>query len=106
MAYLGPAISAVAYEVGDDLRLAYIAKDQKYAHYFQRTPQRGKWLCDLYGIARYQLTSAGIAAIYGGNRCTFNESTQFFSYRREGVTGRMASMIWKKTIWKKTTNDN
>jgi len=73
IAYLGPAISAAAYEVGDDLRMAYVATDKKYACYFQSIPQSGKWLCDLYGIARYQLNMIGVNDIYGGDRCTFRD---------------------------------
>jgi polyphenol oxidase len=95
MAYLGPAISAAAYEVGDDLRMAYISTDKGYVHYFQSIPQSGKWLCDLYGIARYQLNMIGVNDIHGGDRCTFTESADFFSYRRDGITGRMVNMIWK-----------
>ena len=97
MAYLGPAISSDVYTVGDDLRLAYMKKDKQYARYFQATVAADRWLCDLYGIARHQLNMAGVDAIYGGDRCTFSESAHFFSYRRDGVTGRMVSMIWKSS---------
>ena len=97
MTYLGPAISADVYEVSDDLRLAYINKNEQYACYFRATARADRWLCDLYGMARYQLSMAGVDAIYGGDRCTFSESAHFFSYRRDGVTGRMASMIWKSS---------
>ena len=99
MAYLGPAIGAAAYEVGDELRCAFTAKDKKYARYFafSRKDFEGgdKWLCDLYGIAREQLATADLYNVYGGDRCTFREASDFFSYRRESVTGRMANMIWK-----------
>ena len=99
MAYLGPAIGAAAYEVGDELRRVFITKDKKYARYFQfsRKVVAGgdKWLFDLYGLARDQLITAGVYDIYGGDCCTFNDASQFFSYRRDGIAGRMAHMIWK-----------
>jgi hypothetical protein len=54
----------------------------------------GKWLCDLYGIARQQLARVGIERVWGGDYCTFSERKQFFSHRRDGQTGRMATLIW------------
>ena len=55
----------------------------------------GKWLADIYQLARIRLGHIGVQAVYGGGRCTFNESDSFYSYRRDGVTGRMASLIWR-----------
>ena len=92
LAWLGPAIGPRAYEVGDDLRQAFVGDDPATAPCF--APRGGKWLCDLYGLARRRLTMAGVGQVFGGDRCTYAESDRFFSYRRDGNTGRMASLVW------------
>jgi YfiH family protein len=93
MAWLGPAISAAAYEVGEDVRTAFVSKgDSLAAECF--SAQGDRWLFDLYGMARLKLARAGVEHVSGGDHCTFGDSERFFSYRRDGVTGRMASMIW------------
>jgi len=93
MAYLGPAIGAAAYEVGEDVRREFVAADQRAkAAFANRSP--GKYLADLYLLARQRLAKMGIMAVHGGGFCTFAESGRFFSYRRDGPTGRMASLIW------------
>lgn len=93
MAYLGPAIGPLAFEVGDEVRSAFVAADESSAAAFK--PARpGKWLADIYGLARRRLTGQGVTRIYGGSFCTVSEADRFFSYRRDGQTGRMASMIW------------
>lgn len=94
-AYLGPGIGAAAYEVGDDVREAFLQRLMAAQHYFAPTPQ-GRWLADMYGLARLFLCESGLAAenIHGGGFCTFGEAKRFFSYRREGATGRMASLLW------------
>ena len=89
MAWLGPAIGPGVYEVGENVKQAF-AEEQESC--FKKNGER--WLLDLYEVARCLLTQLGIAAIYGGNFCTFSDSERFFSYRRDGVTGRMASVIW------------
>ena len=89
MAWLGPAIGPKVYEVGEDVRQAF---EEEQRIYFKKSGDG--WLLDLYGVARCILIQLGIAAIYGGHFCTFSESDRFFSYRRDGVTGRMASVIW------------
>ena len=92
MAWLGPAIGPAAYEVGGDVRQAF---DDNIAGCFEKSGDR--WLFDLYGAARSTLGQCGIDRVYGGVFCTFSEPECFFSYRREGVTGRMASVIWLET---------
>jgi YfiH family protein len=93
LAYLGPAISRQAYEVGDDVRSAFLACDASAAAAFVANA-RGRWQADLYALARQRLQAAGVASIHGGGRCTYGEPDKFFSFRRDGRTGRMASLIW------------
>jgi YfiH family protein len=90
--WLGAAIGPAAFEVGDDVREAFMAQHAETTVAF--VPHRGKWLADLYQLARIRLAHMGVHAVYGGGRCTFSEAGTFFSYRRDGVTGRMASLIW------------
>ena len=93
IAYLGPGIGAAAYEVGPELRQAFVDADPAAADAFK--PGRGdRFHADLYALARQRLSKAGIMAAFGGMHCTFNERELFFSYRRDGVTGRMASLVW------------
>ncbi|MDX8380054.1 MAG: peptidoglycan editing factor PgeF [Gallionella sp.] len=93
MAWLGPAISQAAFEVGDEVRKAFVDVDENAAAAF--IPHHaGKWRADLYALARLRLNALGITQIYGGEYCTYHQADQFFSYRRDGVTGRMASFIW------------
>jgi YfiH family protein len=93
LAWLGPAIGPQAFEVGDEVREAFIAKDAASAGHF-RAHGAGHWLADLYGLARHRLARAGIGSVDGGGWCTFSDPARFFSFRRDGVTGRMASLIW------------
>ncbi len=92
--WLGPAIGPRAFEVGADVRAAHCADDPGAAECFE--PQHpGKWLADLYALARRRLLRAGVATIYGGGRCTVTEDATFHSYRRDGAAaGRMATLIW------------
>ena len=93
LAYLGPAIGPRAFEVGDEVRSAFVAADAALAAAF--TPaQPGKWLADLYLLARLRLAAQGLVRVYGGDFCTYGDADRFFSYRRDAQTGRMASMIW------------
>jgi polyphenol oxidase len=93
LAYLGPAIGPAAYEVGAELRQAFVANDAESAAAF--APGRpGKFHADLYALARRRLARSGVARVYGGGYCTYTESERFYSYRRDGATGRMASLIW------------
>ncbi|CAI1814071.1 purine nucleoside phosphorylase YfiH [Serratia proteamaculans] len=91
-AWLGPAIGPQQFEVGPEVRAAFIAADAVAAAAF--TPQGDKFLADIYLLARQRLQRAGIHTIYGGDRCTVSEISHFFSYRRDGITGRLASLIW------------
>lgn len=94
LAWLGPAIGPDAFEVGAEVRAAFIAHDNAAASAFHSGSSEGKWLADLYQLARQRLATCGVTQIYGGDRCTFTEHETFFSYRRNGTTGRMASLIW------------
>ncbi|TVP52246.1 MAG: peptidoglycan editing factor PgeF [Halomonadaceae bacterium] len=92
MAWLGPAIGPGAFEVGEEVRQQFVAHDPAHGAAF--VVQGDRYLADLYQLARWRLTCAGIGAVYGGDYCTFNEPQRFYSYRRDGRTGRMASLIW------------
>lgn len=93
MAYLGPAIGPQAFAVGDEVRSAFVAVDTQAAMAFTPTLP-GKWLADIYRLARQRLAGQGVERIFGGSYCTVSEADRFFSYRRDGRTGRMATMIW------------
>ncbi len=95
LAWLGPAIGQAAYEVGADVRDAFLAVQPQAAAHFTENP-RGRWQADLYGLARDSLRAAGVTAVYGGGFCTFRESARFFSHRREAPCGRMATLIWRE----------
>ena len=93
LVWLGPAIGPDAFEVGEDVRAAFLALDAGNADCFRHS-STGRWLANLYQLARRQLQSLGVSGIYGGDCCTFSDPARFFSYRRETRTGRMASLIW------------
>ena len=110
MVYLGPAISQQHFEVGAEVRRAFLdntfnddsksrGSKNRIEACFLKSGERGKkqdeyWMADLYGLAKVALNLEGVTQIYGGNFCTYADSKQFYSYRREGQTGRMASLIW------------
>jgi polyphenol oxidase len=93
IAYLGPAIGADAFEVGEDVYQAFLAHDSLAQQAF-RPHAPGKWLADLFLLARQRLAASGVSAVYGGGLCTFSDPQRFFSHRRNRVTGRMAALIW------------
>ncbi len=93
IAWLGPGIGAAAYEVGGEVRNAFIETDASLGGAF--TPSGDRWLADLYAIATRQLHTAGVASVHGGGFCTFTDEERFFSYRRDGGGGRMATVIWR-----------
>lgn len=101
LAWLGPAIGPQAFEVGAEVSAAFRATDAAAVEAFQPVSplyEKGevaeKYLCDLYHLARQRLARAGVSEVYGGGECTYNDSERFYSYRRDGVTGRMAAVIW------------
>lgn len=94
LAWFGPAISQAAYEVGGEVRAAFLRNDAAAADCFIEN-QHGRWQADLYALARQRLTRAGITQVFGGNFCTYADSGRFFSYRRDGECGRMASFIFR-----------
>jgi polyphenol oxidase len=98
IAWLGPSIGPASFEVGDDVRDAFIARDKAAHRAFRAYPGRpGKWLCDLAALARMRLRALGVPAVYGGGFCTVADA-RFYSHRRDqGVSGRMAALIWLKT---------
>ena len=92
-AWLGPAIGPTAFEVGDEVRGAFCAHSEQAEEAFV-AGDGGRWLADLYALARRRLAVAGVHRISGGDHCTFSDRERFFSYRRDGRTGRMVSLIW------------
>ncbi|HEV2110974.1 MAG TPA: peptidoglycan editing factor PgeF [Gammaproteobacteria bacterium] len=94
LAWMGPAIGPKAYEVGEEVRRAFLAHDPRATAAFAPGKAPGKWWCDLYMLARQRLEAAGVQRIHGGGYCTYRERERFFSFRRDGECGRMASLIW------------
>ncbi|GGC03860.1 laccase domain protein [Marinobacterium zhoushanense] len=95
MAWLGPAIGPLAFEVGGEVREQFMQAQEDSETAFVPSPtSTDKWLGDLYQLARLRLQAAGVGSISGGDYCTFTEAEYFYSYRRDGQTGRMASLIW------------
>jgi len=92
IAWLGPAIGPQAFEVGAEVREAFLAQDLTASDAF--LPAGEKYYADIWQLARLRLTRQNVRQITGGGLCTFSQPEQFFSYRRDGVTGRMASLIW------------
>ena len=92
LVYLGPAIGPESYEVGEDVLEAFLSDDDETATAFMPR-ENGKWLANLYELAKFRLWRMGIEAIYGGDYCTMKD-LRFYSYRRHHITGRMASLIW------------
>jgi YfiH family protein len=100
LAWLGPAIGPRRFEVGPEVMAACVAQAIDEAHRrlvpgcFAPAPTPGKLLADIYGLARAELRSLGVDAVFGGGLCTVTDGDNWYSYRRDGVTGRMASLIW------------
>jgi len=97
LAWLGPAIGPQQFEVGEDVMLAFIKQDARAGNAFKpRAGYTGKYLANIVQLARDRLNQLGVNKIYGGQYCTVGDSQRFYSYRRDQVTGRMASFIWLK----------
>jgi purine-nucleoside/S-methyl-5'-thioadenosine phosphorylase / adenosine deaminase len=92
IAYIGPGIGARRYEVGEEVRRAFVEDHPGAASSFARA-RDGKYFADLYGLARARLAAAGVTAVHGGGFCTASDE-RFFSFRRDRATGRMANLIW------------
>jgi hypothetical protein len=94
LAWMGPAIGQTAFEVGDDVRDVFIS-DLAESEAAFLPAQPGKWVADIYQLARLRMKRAGVVNVYGDGFCTYTDSKRFFSFRREGKTGRMATLIWR-----------
>lgn len=95
MAWLGPAIGHEYFEVGEEVRDEFMQQNLETESLFKKN-KNGKWLADIYSLARVRLEQVGVKKISGGGFCTYKNKKQYFSYRRDGKTGRMASLIWIK----------
>ena len=93
MAWLGPAIGPAQFEVGDEVRAIFVGDSAAASAAFE-PGKPGKWLADIYQLARLRLARLGVHQVYGGGLCTYTDAARFYSYRRDGITGRMASLIW------------
>jgi len=93
MAWIGPGISQACFEVGDEVRAAFIDSMQDAQTFFSAN-RRGHWLCDLAGLAERVLTTQGVGEVYRDSHCSYHDSDRFYSYRRSATTGRMATLIW------------
>jgi YfiH family protein len=93
LVWLGPAIGPKAFEVGAEVREAFVAQQRQATAAFLPSANPGKFMADIYQLARFRLAACGVDAVYGGDFCTYSD-LRFFSYRRSVQTGRFASMIW------------
>ncbi len=94
IAWLGSAIGPEKFEVGEDVLTALSSEVLLQEDWYKESGTAGKWLVDMYRLARYRLENAGVTEVSGGGLCTFTDESSFFSYRRQGVCGRMATLIW------------
>lgn len=92
IAWMGPAIGPTAFEVGAEVREAFMARDAQAVSAF--VPKGEKYMANLFELARQRLGNVGVTQLYGGDRCTYSEPDEFFSWRRDRTTGRLASFIW------------
>lgn len=92
--WLGPAICQANYEIGSEVKEAFLKLEQQTDRYFAPSEKADHFYVDLFGIARLFLNQYGISKIFGGEHCTFSNSELFYSYRRDKKFGRLASLIW------------
>ena len=95
VAWVGPGIGAAHFEVGEEVRSAFLAHDAAAGGAFLGNA-RGRWQCDLVALARARLAAIGVIETFGGGWCTYADPARFFSYRRDGLCGRMAALIWRE----------
>lgn len=93
IAWLGPAAGPQAYEIGEDVRAAFVDRDPA-AHVAFLATRPGHWRVDLYALARMRLAQAGVTRVHGGGLCTISDPQRFFSHRRDARTGRLATVVW------------
>jgi YfiH family protein len=93
LAWIGPGAGPQRYEVGENVHAAFVGPDADAARFFAPT-RPGHWLADLPGLARHRLGKAGVQRVFGGTECTISDAARWYSYRRDGATGRMATLIW------------
>lgn len=98
LAWLGPAIGPQAFEVGAEVREAFVAQHAEAAAAFVPSASAGRYMADLYRLARLRLAAVGVTTVYGGGLCTFTDAERFYSYRRAPRTGRQASLIWLEPV--------
>lgn len=97
LAWLGPAIGPSAFQVGAEVCDAFVKKNRSFEQAFK--PQsNGKYQADIFEIARIIFVEQGVEQVFGGDYCTYSDSVRFFSHRRDGITGRMATMIWRESV--------
>ncbi|MNZ63515.1 Laccase domain protein YfiH [compost metagenome] len=94
LVWLGPAIGPQAFEVGPEVREAFLATHPQAAVAFQPSSNAGRYMADIYQLARIRLAACGVEAVYGGGFCTYSDTGRFYSYRRSARTGRFASLVW------------
>lgn len=93
LAWIGPAAGPLRYEVGDEVRRAFVEASGTAGAAF-RAARPGHWLCDLFALARDRLAAAGVGQVFGGQHCTISDPARFFSHRRDGRSGRLATLVW------------
>lgn len=94
LVWLGPSIGPQAFEVGPEVREAFLKGHAEAEHAFLPSANAGKYMADIYELARIRLAVKGVTAVYGGDFCTFTDTEDFYSYRRNACTGRLASLVW------------
>lgn len=94
LVWLGPAIGPQAFEVGAEVREAFLAQHAETEAAFAPSRNEGRYMADIYQLARIRLAARGVTAVYGGDFCTFSDTERFYSYRRSSRTGRLSSLVW------------